>query len=372
MLGLLHISDNERRDYGTAEMEIVPAAQAIVNEVTQSRRNIITKAIETASPAVVGINVTQVQEYRYRSPFWDDPFFRQFLPDRVYRQWVRNLGSGFIISEDGYIVTNEHVVHNAVEIIVTMSNGTQQNAEIVGTDYLTDIALLKIPGDNLHYLKIGDSDDVIIGEWAIAIGNPFGLFSNNAHPTVTVGVISAIDRDFQLNNEEKLYQNMIQTDASINPGNSGGPLLNSEGVVIGINTMIFSESGGSIGLGFAIPGNKVKEVIEVLKNTGTINRNYWIGISIQDVTPLISMALGMENAQGVVVTDIDKDSPADKAGIEVADIIKKMAGVDIENTDSIQKILSNSDYKVGDTITFQIFREKKLHNLELKLETIPR
>ena len=372
LLGLLYFAHNDSGEFGSGEMEIVPAALAEEEEIYQSRRNAITRAIQAASPAVVGINVTQVKEYRYRSPFWDDPFFRNFFPDRIYRQKVQNLGSGFIISSDGYIVTNEHVVHNAVEIIVTMADGSQHNAQIVGTDYLTDVALLKIDDRNLEHLRWGDSNDIIIGEWAIAIGNPFGLFSNNAHPTVTVGVISAVDRDFQLNREGKLYQNMIQTDASINPGNSGGPLLNSEGVVIGINTMIFSESGGSIGLGFAIPSNKIREVIGILKEAGAVNRNYWIGISIQDITPLIATALGLEEPSGVVVTDIDRKSPAEKAGMEVADIIRLMDERKVTDKASIQRVLNTRDYKVGDSITFQVFRDGKLIDLKLELEALPR
>ena len=372
LLGFLYFAHNDNGEFGSGEVEIVSAALADEENIYQSRRNAITRAIQAASPAVVGINVTQVKEYRYRSPFWDDPFFRNFFPDRIYRQKVQNLGSGFIISSDGYIVTNEHVVHYAVEIIVTMADGSQHNAQIVGTDYLTDVALLKIDGGHLEHLRWGDSNDIIIGEWAIAIGNPFGLFSNNAHPTVTVGVISAVDRDFQLNREGKLYQNMIQTDASINPGNSGGPLLNSEGVVVGINTMIFSESGGSIGLGFAIPSNKVQEVIEILKEAGTVNRNYWIGISIQDITPLIAMALGLEEPSGVVVTDIDLKSPADRAGMKVADIIKLMDGRKVIDKESIQRVLNTRDYRVGDSLSFQVYRDGKHINLKLELEALPR
>jgi serine protease Do len=347
----------------------VPVAEA-QEQIIDSRRNAITRAIEAVSPSVVGINVTQVREYRYRSPFSDDPFFRQFFPDRVYRQKVENLGSGFVISADGYIVTNEHVVRNATEIIITMADGSQHKADIVGADFLTDIALLKIKANKLHCLQFWDSKDVIIGEWAIAIGNPFGLFSNNAHPTVTVGVISAIDRDFQYQ-DGKLYQDMIQTDASINPGNSGGPLLNSDGMVIGMNTMIFSESGGSIGLGFAIPSNKIKEVVDLLKESGNINRNYWIGISIQNVNPRIANALGLDFIKGVVVTDIDPGSPAEQAGMHITDVVLKINGIDIAGKDEVQKALNSRDFKVGDTIVFQVYREGQTKDLKLKLEPLP-
>ena len=373
VLGLLYFRSPDDAGFGSAEVELVPAAEAEIGEAIMiSRRNAITRAVETASPAVVGINVTQVKEYRYRSPFQNDPFFRQFFPDRIYRQPVKNLGSGFIISPEGYILTNEHVVYNAVEIIITMADGSQHNGEIVGTDHLTDIALLEIKGDRLPHLRWADSDEAIIGEWAIAIGNPFGLFSNNAHPTVTVGVISAVDRDFQRNRQDRLYMNMIQTDASINPGNSGGPLLNSEGEVIGMNTMIFSESGGSIGLGFAIPSNKIQDVVEVLKEKGGINRDYWIGLSIQNVDQLIAQHLKMDSAQGVVITDVDPGSPAEKAGVQVADVIVSMNNREVKDKNSVQKVLSNDDFRVGDTLSMGIFREGRTFEVEMLLEPLPR
>ncbi|MBL7190647.1 trypsin-like peptidase domain-containing protein [bacterium] len=351
----------------------VPAVLAQYNDfIENSRKNAITQAIETASPAVVGINVIQIKEYILRPQLWDDPVFRYFFPAPKIQQQVQNLGSGFLISPDGYIITNEHVVHGAVKIIVTMSDGTQHNAEIIGNDYLSDIALLKIKSENLPYLPWGDSDDVIIGEWSIAIGNPFGLFSNNAHPTVTVGVISAVDRDFELNRDGKLYQDMIQTDASINPGNSGGPLLNSLGQVVGMNTMIFSESGGSIGLGFAIPANKIREIVEALKVEGEINRNYWIGIAIQSVNPQIAATLGQQAAKGVVVTDIDRNSPAEKGGIKITDVILSINGNTITNQESVRKALSNADIKVGDSMTFEVFREGETKFITIKLEELPK
>lgn len=373
MLALLYFREPESGKYGSGGLEVTAeaVAQLAEEDISNSRRNAITRAIEAASPAVVGINVTGVKEYIYRSPFANDPLFRDFFPDRIYREKVHNLGSGFIISPNGYIVTNEHVVRNAVEIIVTMSDGTQHKADIVGKDHLTDVALLKIRGDNFPYLQWANSSDVIIGEWAIAIGNPFGLFSNNAHPTVTVGVISAVDRDFERNRDGRLYQDMIQTDASINPGNSGGPLLNSNGMVIGMNTMIFSDGGGSIGLGFAIPSEKIREVVDALKVEGSIDRNFWIGISIQDMSSLIAMAMGMKEVKGVVVTDLDAGSPAEKAGIRVADVITGINGYEIKDKDSVQSILSNKDLKVGDTLTVQIIRGGKNMTMKIHLEPLP-
>ena len=349
-----------------------PAKEGVETSIAESRRTAITSAVEFASPAVVGINVTQVKEYRYRSPFQNDPFFRQFFPDRIYRKPVQNLGSGFIISPDGYIVSNQHVVESAVEIIITMADGSQHNAQIIGTDPLTDIALLKIDGNNLPNLPWSDSDKIIIGEWAIAIGNPFGLFSNNAHPTVTVGVISALDRDFQRNREGKLYMNMIQTDASINPGNSGGPLLDSMGKVIGMNTMIFSESGGSIGLGFAIPANKIQNVVKELLDKGEINRNYWIGLSIQDVNAQIAPALGLPDAKGVVITDIDPGSPSETAGLKITDVITSIDGYEIIDKTTVQNVLSNEDLRVGDILEMAISREGIESKVKIKLEPLPK
>ena len=372
LLGLIYLGNKEEGRFGEAGVEIVQDAVAQYSDtIFESRQNAITRAVGKASPAVVGINVTQVREVRYRSPFHDDPLFRQFFPDRVFRQQIENLGSGFIISKDGYILTNEHVIHDATEIIVTMSDGTQYNAEIIGSDVLTDIGLLKIKGREFPFLNLWNSDDMVIGEWVIAIGNPYGLFSNNAHPTVTVGVISAIDRDFQRNQQGKLYENMIQTDASINPGNSGGPLVNGLGEVVGMNTMIFSQSGGSVGLGFAIPANKIKEIVNIIKSEGAIDRNYWIGISIQDINELLAITMGLTDRQGVIVTDIDKGSPANSAGMKVADIIIKMNEIEIINKETVQDVLNSNELKVGDELIFTVYRDGKSVDLKLELEPLP-
>ncbi|MBL7074398.1 trypsin-like peptidase domain-containing protein [candidate division KSB1 bacterium] len=346
------------------------AAQEIQDEITASRQNAITRAVKKAGPAVVGINVTQVREYRARNPFFNDPFFRDFFPPLIYRQPIKSLGSGLLISDDGYILTNEHVVHNAVEIIVTLTDGEQYDAEPVGADFNSDIALLKIEGNDFHSLKFGNSDDIIIGEWVIAIGNPYGLFSINNEPTVTVGVVSAVNRDFGKLQNRRVYKDMIQTDASINPGNSGGPLINSLGEVIGMNTMIYSESGGSIGLGFAIPINYVKEIVDDLRERGGVNRNYWTGLSIQDVDRLIAWSLGLKSTKGVIVTDVEKGSPAEKVGVEVADVILEMNGIEINNDRDVRELLQNSDLKVGDKLELKIFRDGKILKKKVKLEAV--
>ena len=229
--------------------------------IGNSRNNIITETVKKVSPAVVGINVTEIRQYQ--DPFgsmFDDPFFKQFFHNRSYSEKVKGLGSGFIISPDGYIVTNDHVAGNATEITVTMTNGKHYEAKVVGSDPITDICLLKVDASDLPYEILGNSSDVMIGEWVIALGNPFGLFEVNDKPTVNVGVISSTGMNLEPI-DNRYYINMLQTDAAINGGNSGGPLVNSDGEVIGMNTLIFTGgngSQGSIGLGFAIPIDKIK------------------------------------------------------------------------------------------------------------------
>ena len=216
--------------------------------VSGSRQNAITRAVAELTPSVVGINVTSVVQYSYDSWLTRDPVWRRFFKPRIFEQEVVDLGSGFIISEDGYIVTNQHVVENSKTIIVTISSGEKHEARKIGEDKLTDIALLKIDGNGFKPVKLGNSDDIVIGEWAIALGNPFGLSVNyNNKPTITVGVVSSLDMDFGEIEGERVYQDTIQTDASINPGNSGGPLANSLGEIIGMNSFIFTKSEGSIG-----------------------------------------------------------------------------------------------------------------------------
>ncbi len=347
--------------------------QTINDEISESRRNAITRAIERVAPAVVGINVIQVREYRARNPIWNDPFLRDFFPSRIYRQKVENLGSGFIISPDGYIVTNEHVIHNATEILVTTTTGDQMQAQIVGADYYSDIALLKVDAKNLPYLEMGNSDSVIIGEWVIALGNPFGLFSNNDQPSVTVGVVSATNRDFSRNPEGRVYKDMIQTDASINRGNSGGPLVNSLGQVIGMDTMIFTEGGGgSLGIGFAIPINRIKQIIEELRSSGGVNRNYWTGLSIQNIDRLIALSMNLPSTDGVIVTDVEPNSPGEKAGFQVADVILAINRQPVRNYNEVRAYLENEDLRVGDKLTFTIIRESKQKDLTLKLAEMPR
>ena len=337
------------------------------SSISVSRKNAITKAAAEVSPAVVGINVISVERVQRwsRDPFWD-----LFFPPPVYEKEVKGLGSGFFISPDGYLITNEHLIQNAKKIVVTTTKGKKYDVQDYWTDRVTDIALIKIKGDNFPYTRMGNSDDIIVGEWIIALGNPFGLFEHNNEPSVTVGVISAKDRDFSFGTDRRIYQDMIQTDASINPGNSGGPLVNSIGEVIGMNTFIFTGgrySEGSIGLGFAMPINKIKEIVKDLEKYGKINREFYIGLRYSDISKYLMYTLDLQTNRGVLVTGVDNNSPADKADIKVGDIVIGLNGKEVNNFSNLNNIFLESDSRQGDSIEFKILRKKKEFNITLKL-----
>ena len=337
-----------------------------INEnLHESRRNAITRTVAAVSPAVVGINVLEVRQYRYRSPWGDDPFFRQFFGDQTYTQQVQGLGSGFVISPDGYVLTNDHVAGNAKEITITLTNGDKLKADLIGTDATSDISLLKIQGKNLPYIKLGNSDDVLIGEWVIALGNPFGLFDISDKPTVTVGVVSATKMNIPAQ-EGRVYRGMIQTDAAINPGNSGGPLVNTLGEVIGVNSAIYTPNQGSIGLGFAIPINRVKNIVAELKKSGKVEREYWTGLEVQTVDRRVARYFGLEKAEGVIISDVKRGSPAEHGGFKVGDIITEVNGERIIDDSSMIAIVD--DAKVGDLLSIKVIRDKRPLTLKLKLE----
>jgi serine protease Do len=327
------------------------------DEITNTRRTIITETVKKVSPAIVGINVTQVVQYT--DPFgsmFNDPFFKQFFGNQSYNQKVKSLGSGYLISSDGYIVTNDHVAGNASEITVTMTNGEQVAAKLVGSDQSSDICLLKIDRTNLPFVTFGNSDDVIIGEWVIALGNPFGLFEVNDKPTVTVGVVSSTGLNLEPI-ENRFYLNMIQTDAAINGGNSGGPLVNSLGEVIGMNTIIYIAGGvqGNIGLGFAIPINKIKRIINELKDYGKIARDFNIGMGIQNIDEGIAKYYNLKSTKGVIVTQVVPNSPASKAGLRVGDIITKVDKYSVSNDQMVKGVFQ--EFRTGQTVEVRILRD---------------
>ncbi len=336
------------------------------NSINNSRQTAITLAIEKCSPAVVGINVTQLK--RGQTNLFLDPFWGGFFPRmRTYK--VESLGSGFIVSSDGYVITNAHVVENALEIIVTLPGGKRYTAEVIGSDPPTDLALLKIEGDDFPFVKFGTSDDIIVGEWAIALGNPMGLFDIAKLPTATAGIISGLHMDFGEKESGHIYQDMIQTDASINQGNSGGPLINSLGVVIGVNTFIITGSGyttGSIGIGFAIPIYRVENVMRDLRKYGRVERSFNTGVHLQSIDIYLQRYLNLPTSDGVIVTEIEFKSAGEDAGLLVGDVILKVDNKKVNRGQDIMRIIGESFKKAGDYISLNIWRENEL--LEVKLE----
>ena len=323
---------------------------------------------DAVSPAVVNISTEKViksrggQSFRhFQSPFGkDDPFhdfFERFFGDRPEREFKqRSLGSGFIVDNDGFIVTNNHVVENADKIKIKLNNGKELQAEIVGRDRKTDIALLKVKktGD-LQMLQLGDSDALKVGEWVVAIGSPFGL-----EHTVTAGIVSAKGRVIG----SGPYDDFIQTDASINPGNSGGPLVNLRGEVVGINTAIVSRGGGNVGIGFAIPINMARDIIEQLKTSGSVTRG-WLGVSIQDLTPELAEYYGLKEAKGALVGEVFEGDPADKAGIKAKDVIVEVDGQAIEDSRDLSR--SIAAIPVDKTVKVKVLRNGKEKTFRIKI-----
>lgn len=333
-------------------------------DVEESRINAIVVAAHKVAPAVVSISVIQTRYYS-SSPFWRDQFFDRFFGDffhpRIYEREVRSLGSGFIIDPEGYILTNEHLVRGAEKIRVTLPDGRELDGKIVGKNEVLDIALLKIDSADLPVVSLGNSDHLIIGEWAIAIGNPFGYLLEDPQPSVTAGVISAIHRDIKPKGGwVSTYKDMIQTDAAINPGNSGGPLVNAQGEVIGINTFIFTAGGGSEGIGFAIPINTPKKIIEELVQYGEV-REVWLGIDAQKLTPELAETIGQR--EGVLVADVEKGSAAEQGGVRVGDLIIQLNQRKVRNLDDWE--VANSSLVVGEEVKMRVLRDHK--PLELTL-----
>ncbi|HEY6171847.1 MAG TPA: trypsin-like peptidase domain-containing protein [Candidatus Kapabacteria bacterium] len=364
--------------YSEAKPVSIKTADSLSNSITGTRRNAITRAVEKVSPAVVGINVTEIREQRYNDPYgsmFNDPMFRQFFGNRggggrVQKYQVQGLGSGFIISSDGYILTNDHVAGNASKIIITTVGGKQYDARLIATDAVSDVALLKIDAENLPYLHLGSSEDLAVGEWAIAMGNPFGLFRTNDKPTVTVGVISNTGVNLGIENG-KNFRDMIQTDAAISSGNSGGPLLNANGDVIGVNATIYSttqgnQGAGSIGLGFAIPINKIKGILNDFKSGKKIDRNIGnLGFMGQTLNDELKEYIGIKADEGVVITNLYRNSVGERAGLQPGDLIIGIDEDKVRTFEDLQSIIA--DKKVGDVVKFNVLRSEGQFTATIKL-----
>jgi len=327
---------------------------------------------EKQGQAVVNISTSQtIKGPRLGpGPQWpfdeDDPafeFFRRFMPKphpNMPREFEnRSLGSGFIISADGYILTNAHVVQEADEVVVKLTDKREFKAKVIGTDRRTDVALIKIEASNLPVVRLGDPGKLRVGEWVVAIGSPFG-FENS----VTAGIVSAKGRSLPQEN----YVPFIQTDVAINPGNSGGPLFNMKGEVVGINSQIYSRSGGYQGIAFAIPIDVAMEVQAQLKANGKVSRGR-IGVMIQEVTRELADSFGLARPQGALVASVEKGSPADKAGIEVGDVILKFDGKPVEQSSELPRIVGNT--RPGSKSTVQIWRKGTTKELTLTVAEMP-
>ncbi len=315
------------------------------------------------SPSVVNISTTKVRQ-KGSAPFFDDPFFDFFNPFRDFRapkKWKeQSLGSGVIVSGDGYIITNNHVVEQADEIRVTLLDKRAFDARIIGADPKSDVAIVKIGAKDLQAIRWGDSDKLRVGEFVLAIGNPYRL----SH-TVTMGIISAVGR---ANVGIADYEDFIQTDAAINPGNSGGPLVNIKGELIGINTAIFSRSGGYQGIGFAVPSNMARLVMDQLIRDGKVTRG-WLGVSIQELTPELSRKFGLKKSKGALVGDVVGGGPAEKAGIKSGDIILEFNGKKVKNVGNLRNMAS--ECKVGSKVSITIFRDGTESSRSVVISELP-
>lgn len=329
------------------------------------------------------VSISSVVKERLGGGYWEsspfggefgDDFFNQFfeeffgeLPEREYKRM--GLGSGVIIDSEGYILTNEHVISGATEVKVKLSDGREFDAEVKGMDKRSDLAVIKIEAKDLPVAKLGDSDNLNIGAWVMAIGNPFGFAIENPEPTVTVGVISALHRYLPaLGRRDRGYDDLIQTDAAINPGNSGGPLVNLEGEIIGINTAIITTSGGYQGLGFAIPVNKAKNILGKLKKGQEILYG-WLGVSIQDLNDDLRSYFGIKEKEGIIIVKVYKYSPAEKAGLKEGDLILSFNNQAVKTTRDLVRMVSFSE--IDKLVPVKVIREGNEKVINVKIVSRP-
>jgi serine protease Do len=327
-----------------------------------------TGLVQKHSSAVVKIEtITRAQPSKQNQPNVQLPenipeifrhLFEQQMPQRKNRPQGSSMGSGFFISENGYILTNNHVVDGATDIMVRLIDRREFNAVVLGVDPQTDLALLKIEAENLPYLELANSDNLLVGEWVLAIGSPFGL-----DYSVSAGIVSAIGRSIP-SGQQQNYVPFIQTDVAINPGNSGGPLFNLDGQVVGINSQIYTRSGGSIGLSFAIPANLAKSVVAQLKESGRVDRG-WLGVVIQDIGKDLALSFGLSKPQGALISDLDKNGPGQASGLKVSDIILSFNGKDIQRSSDLPHIVG--PIKPGTTVPAEVMRKGKKITLKITI-----
>jgi serine protease Do len=348
-----------------AKSQLSPKSVDILTQLSDAQSEVAA----VATPSVVNISTTRMIKSREEAPFdlFDDPFFRRFFGDQFPHPNVpkehkeQSLGSGVIVSDDGYIVTNNHVIEKAQEIKVLLSNKKDYTAKLIGADPKTDIAVIKIDARGLPALPWGDSNKLKVGEIVFAIGNPFGL-----NQTVTMGIISAVGR---ANVGIADYEDFIQTDAAINPGNSGGAMINTRGELIGINTAILSRTGGYQGIGFAVPSSMARQVIDSLVKYRKVVRG-WLGVSIQDVTSDLAEEFSVRDLKGALVSGVMKGSPAEKAGIKQGDVILQFNGKTIEDTGHLRNMVSQTP--VGSRVKVAVLRQKKELELEVVIAELPK
>jgi len=316
--------------------------------------------LEQVTPSVV--NVYTQTRVRIRSPLLEDPFFRRFfnVPDTSRERVSQSLGSGVIVdAEQGYVLTNNHVIAGATEISVTLTDGRSLQAEVIGTDPDTDLAMIRIPAENLQALPLADSSQLRVGDFVVAVGNPFGLGQ-----TVTSGIVSALGRTGFRGLE---FQNFIQTDASINPGNSGGALINLRGELVGINSAIFTPSGGNVGIGFAIPSAMASYVMDQLVQFGEVRRGT-LGIFVQDLTTELAGAFGVESGKGALVAEVAENSAAQEAGIQAGDVITRLAGYRINNSQDFHNI--EGQLPLGEKLVLEFVRERDNKQTDIAAEAL--
>ncbi|OGI48607.1 MAG: hypothetical protein A2151_02665 [Candidatus Muproteobacteria bacterium RBG_16_65_34] len=360
----------------SARMDWLPAAHSEPQEAKLPFNGAtppnFTTVVKAATPAVVNISTTRVvrapQGGGDMAPFMEDPFFRQFFGDEFFRRFQMprerreaSLGSGVIVSSDGYIVTNNHVIAKADEIKVLLNDKREFTGKVVGTDPKSDVAVIKINAKDLPSIPWGDSDKLEVGEYVLAIGNPFGL-----NQTVTAGIVSAVGR---ANVGIADYEDFIQTDAAINPGNSGGALINVHGELIGVNTAIFSRSGGYMGIGFAVPANMARTVMQSLIKGGKVIRG-WLGVSIQQVTPELAKQFGLKEARGALVSEVIAESPAVAAGLKDGDVITAFDGKPVESPSALRNTVAQT--AVGKTVKVELIRDKKTMTVDAKITEQPK